>query len=81
METIIAALIAAGASLLVCMISNYYQSQKIQTILQYRMDILEEKQDKYNGVIERVYRLEQNDAVHDERISMLSDALEDYRKG
>lgn len=79
METIVAALIAAGASLLVCLVSNHYQAEKIQTLLQFRMDILERKQDTYNNVIARVYKLEQDTAVQEEKISALSDAVDELK--
>lgn len=73
METIVAALIAAGASLVVCLITNHYQSEKIQALLQYRMDVLERKQDAYNNVIQRVYQLEKDTAVQAEQIAKLTD--------
>ena len=79
METIVAALIAAGASLIVCLVTNHYQSEKIQALLQYRMDILERKQDTYNNVIARVYKLEQDTAVQEEKISALSDAVDELK--
>lgn len=49
----------------------------------YRIKQLEEKVDKHNQVIDRVYKLEARDAVHDEEIKVanhrISD-LEDYHK-
>lgn len=80
METIIAALIAAGASLLVCIVTNHYQSGKIQAMLEYRMDILEKKQDKYNDVVRRTYQLEQDTAVQAEQIGTILHRLEDIER-
>lgn len=49
----------------------------------YRIEQLERKVDKHNQVIDRVYKLEQRDAVVDEEIKVanhrISD-LEDYNK-
>lgn len=49
----------------------------------YRIEQLEKKVDKHNQVIDRVYKLEQRDAVVDEEIKVanhrISD-LEDYNK-
>lgn len=49
----------------------------------YRIKKLEEKVDKHNQVIDRVYRLEKKDAVHEEEIKVanhrISD-LEEYHK-
>ena len=35
-------------------------------LVNYRIEQLEKKVDKHNQVIDRVYKLEQKDAVHDE---------------
>lgn len=78
-ETMIAALISAAVTLLVCVVNNHYQNSKLQALLEYRMDVLEEKQDKYNNIIARTYKLEQDAAVHSERIAALSDAIEDMK--
>lgn len=58
METIISAAIAAATTLVVCIINNNAQAAKTRALLDYRLGQLERKQDKHNGVIERVYILE-----------------------
>jgi len=68
-ETIVAALISAGVTLIVCIINSHLQSNKIQALIEYRLDILEKKQDQHNEVIERVYKLEQDTAVQAEQIT------------
>lgn len=77
METIIAALIAAGASLVVCLITNHYQSSKIQALIEYRLEQLEKKQDKHNSLMERVFHLEERTAVQDEQIAQLKEEIKD----
>ena len=54
-ETIIVALITAGFAFL-----GVYMSNRKQTALvAYRLEKLEEKVDKHNSVVERMYRLEE----------------------
>lgn len=69
METIIAAAIAAGATLLVCLINNNAQAEKTRALLDYRLGQLEKKQDKHNNLMERVFKLEGQvlEAQHDIR--------------
>lgn len=42
-------------------------------LIQYRIQQLEAKVEKHNKVIERVYKLEQHEAVIDEKINHLED--------
>lgn len=67
METIIAAAIAAAASLAVSLITNRAQYKQTQALLDYRLGALEKKVDKHNQVIERTFKLEgrMNEAEHD----------------
>ncbi len=46
----------------------------------YRIEQLEKKQDKHNQVIERVYHLEQRDAVVDEEIKVANHRIEDLER-
>ena len=49
----------------------------------YRIEQLEKKVDKHNSVIDRVYKLEQRDAVVDEEIKVANhriNDLENYHK-
>ena len=55
METIVAALITAGFAFLGVHMSNRKQA----ALVAYRLEKLEEKVDKHNSVVERMYRLEE----------------------
>lgn len=46
----------------------------------YRLQKLEEKVDKHNQVIDRVYRLEQRDAVFDEEIRVANHRIADLER-
>lgn len=46
----------------------------------YRIEQLEKKVDKHNNVIERVFKLEEHDAVIDEQIKVATHRIEDLEK-
>lgn len=66
-ETIITGIVA----ILVCTVNNYYQSNKTQALIEYKLDELTRRVDKHNNLIERTYKLEEVVSVQDEKISNL----------
>ena len=68
-ETILVAAITAGFAFLGVYISNRKQA----ALVAYRLEKLEEKVDKHNNVVERMYRLE-------EQVKNLQSELEELRK-
>ena len=68
-ETIVVALITAGFAFLGVYVSNRKQT----ALVSYRLEKLEEKVDKHNNVVERMYRLE-------EQVKNLQSELEELRK-
>ena len=69
LETVLAAVITAGFAFLGVYISNRKQA----ALVAYRLEKLEEKVDKHNNVVERMYRLE-------EQVKNLRSELEDLRR-
>ena len=61
----------------------YFANKKSSALIAYRLEQLEEKVNKHNGVIERTYALEQRVSVDEEKLKVtehrLSD-LEEYHK-
>ena len=61
----------------------YLANKKSSALIAYRLEQLEEKVNKHNGVIERTYAIEQRVSVDEEKLKVtehrLSD-LEDYHK-
>lgn len=88
--TIIAALISAAAAIAVCVISNKAQFNRMLAELekQNAVQSTEIKQltktvEKHNQVIERVFKLEQQDEVEKEQIKVINHRiadLESYHK-
>ena len=88
MTTIISAIIAAAASLIVSVINSSAQHKKYIAELEkhgalnaYRHAELEKKVDKHNNLVERTYHLEEKAALTDEKIKGVNRRLEDIEKG
>lgn len=78
------ALIAAGATLLVCLINNYYQQkqqdQKYEetiNLVLYRLEQLEKKQDLHNNAVQRLYEVETKLAIEEEKIKVANNRIKD----
>lgn len=78
--TIISALIGAAVSLIVCVITNHSSNEKTRALIEYRMLQLEKKQDKHNQLIERVFRLEENTALQEEKIKVANHRIDDLER-
>lgn len=46
----------------------------------YRIEQLEKKVDKHNNLVERTYRLEENDKLLDEKIKVANHRIDDLEK-
>lgn len=80
MDNAIIVAIISGAFTLIGTLGGIIASGKLTA---YRIEQLERKVDKHNQVIERVYKLEQRDAVFEEEIKTINnklDDLEEYHK-
>lgn len=70
-ESIIVALITGGLSLLGVYIAN----RKSYALVEYRLEKLEEKMDKHNQVVERVYKLEERTELQEAEINRHKERL------
>lgn len=78
-ETIIVAILSLCGTL----IGAYFANRKSSALIAYRLEQLENKVQKHNNVIERVFMLEKHEAVIDEEIKVANhriDDLENYHK-
>ena len=71
-----APLISAGAAILVSVIQNY----KTMTVIQCKIEDLTKKVEKHNSVIDRVYKLEKEEAVMEEEIKVVNHRIEDLEQ-
>lgn len=81
------ALIAAGATLLVCLINNYYERQAAEkkhnetiNLVTYRLEQLEKKQDLHNNAVIRLYEVEKRLGVDEEKIKVSNHRIEDLEQ-
>ena len=92
------ALIAAGATLLVCLINNHYQHKQFEAQVQqqreeseqkhnetislvtYRLEQLEKKQDMHNNAVSRLYEVEKRLGIDEEKIKVSYHRIEDIEQ-
>ena len=81
------ALIAAGATLLVCLINNHYQQKQSDkkhdetiSLVTYRLEQLEKKVDLHNNAVERLYQGEKKLGIDEERIKVANNRIKDLEE-
>lgn len=90
-ETVIAALIAGGVTLIVCIINNLFQQKRLtdkvaeqqrQTaaMLEYKLDNLTRQVEKHNNLVERMYRIEETATLYEEKIKVANHRIDDLEK-
>lgn len=84
METIISAIISAGAAIVVCLISQNRQAMRLEAqldkqtaLLEQRLGTLSDRVEKHNNVIERTYKLEELTALQEEKIKVANHRIDD----
>ena len=79
----ISTIVVALLSLIGTLGGSYFANKKSQALIAYRLEQLEQKVNKHNQVIERVYKLEEHEAVLDEKVRVANNRindLEEYHK-
>ncbi len=74
--SIIAALVTGGLAFLGVCITN----RKNTSLILYRVDQLEKKQEKYNNLQERTYRLEEKTELHEEKIEFANNRISELER-
>lgn len=83
-----AALISAGAAILVCLINNYYMDKRraaksetdfevLKASITAEIKALTKEVEKHNNVIERVYALETKADVFEEKMKVANHRIDD----
>ena len=75
-ETVLIALISLAGTLLGSLL-GILAANKLTT---YRIEQLEKRVEKHNNVIERVYKLEKNEAVIEEEIKVANNRIDDLEE-
>lgn len=74
-EIVVALLALAGT-----LAGSFLAHRKSAALMLYRLEQLEEKVDKHNKVIERTYKLEEHEALVDEKIRVANHRIDDLEK-
>lgn len=74
------ALISAGAAIIVCVISNYYQNKKTTALMEYKIDQLTKKVELHNNAITRLYEVEKRLGIDEEKIKVANHRINDLEK-
>jgi len=84
----IESLIAAGAAILVCLLNNWYMDRRHSekeaatiAVISTKLEDLTKQVEKHNGVLERVYQLEADADLLDERIKVANHRIDDLERG
>ena len=75
-ETIVVAVL----SLIGTLAGAYLSNKKSSALIVYRLERLEEKANGINTIEERVYRIEENQSVVDEKIKNMNHRITDLEK-
>ena len=74
------ALISAGAAIIVCVISNYYQNKKTTALMEYKIDQLTKKVELHNNAITRLHEVEKRLGIDEEKIKVANHRIDDLEK-
>lgn len=76
METIIAALVSAGAAIVVCIINH----NRTVSLMEYKLDQLTEQVRKHNNLVERMYKVEEQTSIQEEKIKVANHRIDDLER-
>lgn len=80
MVEIMVALITCGGTILGVWLQNRKHNRDISELIEYRVSKLEEKQDKHNNMIERIYQLEGAVELLDNKIKSSNYRIKDLEE-
>ncbi len=70
-------IMVAALALVGTLAGSWLANRKSAALIAYRLEELEKKVDKHNQVIERTYRLEEQEAILEEKIKVANHRIED----
>lgn len=75
-DTVIVALLSLAGTLT----GAYLANRKSTALIAYRLEQLEDKVNKHNRVIERTYKLEEAEALLEERVRVANHRIDDLER-
>ena len=74
------AIIVAVLSLIGTLAGTYFSNRKGQVLIAYRLEQLEQKVQAHNNLVERMYKVEEQAAIHEEKIRVANHRIDDLEK-
>lgn len=71
------AIIVGALALIGTIVGNLIGNNKTAALVTYRLEQLEKKVQLHNNAVERLYKVEQKSAVHEEQIKVANHRIED----
>ena len=79
-DTIISSLISGGVAVLVCALTQWVGFRKTQTVMEFKLEVLTKKVEKHNNLIERTYKLEEQNALQEQRLDTMERNLHELTR-
>ena len=73
-------LIVAALGFIGTLSGSYFANRKSSALIAYRLEQLEKKVELHNHIMERTYRLEEQEAVLEERVKVANHRIDDLEK-
>lgn len=70
-------IIVAALSLIGTLAGSFWSNSKSQALIAYRLEQLEDKVNKHNNLVERMYKVEEATAIQEEQIKVANHRLAD----
>lgn len=80
-DTVLVAIISGVCTAIPTILLNITNNNKTKALIEYRLKLLEDKQDKHNNNIERTFKLEERCSVFEEQIKVANHRISDLEKG
>ena len=72
---------AAALALFGSLCGTYWANRRASALIAYRLEQLEQKVAKHNGLVERTYHLEEAAAVFEEKLKVANHRIDDLERG
>ena len=77
MVNIIVTIITGVVAIVTCTINSKHQSDVTRALTEYKIDELSKRVEKHNGLVERMYHVEEEQSVMKEQIKVANHRIED----
>lgn len=73
-------IIVAALALIGTLAGAYFSNRKASALIAYRLEVLEQKVQAHNNLVERMYRVEELTEVQEEKIRTANRRIEDLER-